>query len=489
MPQFPTYQSQGQVNVPREIAAPDDGRASALKATSNLVDTVQKIGQRLSDANDVMQETKKKTAIEIGLAQQEQAAAQDPNPDNVEMHLKALQDVVKNSPKIDNQEIAGRVDMEAEQAAFLSGIKINGIFQAKKMVQNSQTVTSLADVTAKNVAQAVTPVQAQQDTSNFLDEIHKQEMAGLLHPDAAKSAIKEFQVGVIKYKINSNNSTDPADYKGLTDGLDIKDSNEVQKMIGTRINQNKDAEVGNSMKYRTDIIKGVAAGDKTWNNPATLDKIASNDPALGSALQLVSDAQSKDKVDYEPTSKEGQEYADSVNKLLTGMTVKEVNDYLPTAIKQISKLPAAEMQSRLAILINAADDRAKNLPLRDQTDIPPEVIKQEGGLQAVIRWGKQHGDNDPQLINDYLEATHNGDSPSTAYNNAIKTKIMKDHPEVAAQKDVPNRVINNDSKSFHVFTGQTTIYPARIWNEKLGRFEINPNREESNDNSSKQKDK
>ena len=489
MPTFPVYNSESNINT--NIQPPERHQAGEVfKDIQNVNKTIIDLTQQWSDRNDVMQETKAKTQAEIAFAQQEQAAMNDPDPNNVATHVKALSDITKNVTKgIDNQEVAGQVGLDIQQSAFLSGIKIQDIFKKKQIFANDQNLDQLSTTAAHNVANAVSPAAGQQDEDNFMATINSNVSRGLITPERANSLVKNYKVGVVKNKISNSSSLNEDDYKGIYEGLDLKESNEAQKMVQGHIKQLNEAKISNTFNNRVNILGGVANGQFDWKSADKINDIAKHDPALGSALQMVQDAQINNKEEYEPSSKEGQKYADSVNKLMTSMTVEQVSEYLPSAIEQISKLPAGEMQDRLAVLVNAAQDRAKSLPVKDEQEIPPEIIKQEGGVQAVLRWNKAHGDNDPQTVNEYLKAVHNGSSPAEAYNLAIKTKIVKDHPEVASQSDVPNRIIDNNTKSFHVFTGETKIYPARIWNESLGRFEINPNREQSNDNSTKQTDK
>ena len=490
MPSFPVYDSTSNINP--NIQAPQRNQATQpLEDLQQVNKTVQGLEQQWSDRNDVMQETKAKTNAEMAFAQQEQSAINDPNPDNAEMHLKAINDVVGTATKgIDNQEVAGQVGLDIQHSAFLTQIKIQDEFKKKQIFANDQKLDQLATVTAQNRATAVSEAAGQQDEDTFISTIKSNVSRGLISPERGNQLVKQYKVGVVKNKIGMNNSTNPDDYKGLTAGLDLQETVNAQKMIDAHIKQVKESNVSNTFNSRVGLLKGIASKQIDWKSADKINSYAAKDPALGSALQSVFNAQATDKTDYEPSTKEGQKYAETVTKLLSGMTVEQVNDYLPTAIQDISKLPAGEMQDRLAVLVNAAEDRAKSLPLRDEQEIPPEIIQKEGGMQAVMRWNKEHGENDPQTVNDYLKGIHAGQSSSEAYNNAIKTKIVKNHPEVAAQKDVPNRIINNDTKSFHIFTGATNIYPARIWNEGLGRFEINPNREKSNnDNSTKQTNK
>lgn len=488
MPSFPVYDSQSNINP--NIQPPDRHQASeGFQALDNLNKTIVGLTQQWSDRNDVMQETKAKTNAEIAFASQEQAAISDPNPDNAEMHLKAINDVVGQATKgIDNQEVAGQVGLDIQHSAFLTQIKIQDTFKNKQIFANDQRLDQLATTTAQNVSTAVSLAAGQQDEDTFMSTLQSNQARGLISPERANSLVKQYKIGVVKNRISMGSSTNADDYKDAISGLDLQETTEAQKMIAAHIKQVDENNIKNTFDNRVDILGKVASKEIDWKSADKINSIAAKDPALGSALQSVYDAQINNKEEYEPSSKEGQSYAETVNKLMTSMTKEQVSEYLPEAIKQISKLPAGEMQDRLAVLVNAAQDRAKSLPIKDEQDIPPSVIQQEGGVQAVLKWNKEHGNNDPQTVNEYLKNIHSGQTPPEAYNNAVKSKIIKDHPEVAAHKDVPNRIIENNSKSFHIFTGQTIIYPARIWNEGLGRFEINPNREQ-NDNSSKQTNK
>lgn len=491
MPTLPQYDSGNNINT--TLGPTRDQSSQPFKDNAQVLGTLQDITQKLSDAHDAMQETRKKTATETSLLTLEQQAQNDPNPDNAETYIKQAQSISdKGAEGIDNQEVAQQVRADIQHTSFLTQIKIQDMFKGKQMLATKEAQQQSNVVAAQNIASPVSEAAAQNDYDNNMAQIRKLHATGVYSDAEAMGAEKEFKSEIVKAKISQNTSTNPEDYKGIDEGmgLDIKETSEMQKMIEAHIKQVKENDVTNTFQNRIKTLGGVASKQLDWKSADKINAIAAKDPALGGALQQVFDAQVNNKEDYEPNSKEGKEYADSVNKLMTGMTVEQVSEYLPKAIEQISKLPAGEMQDRLAVLVNAAEDRAKSLPVKDEQDIPPQVIQQEGGIQAVLRWNKEHGDNDPQTVNEYLKGIHSGKSPSDAYNDAIKTKIVKDHPEVAAQKDVPNRIINNDSKSFHIFSGPTNIYPARIWNEGLGRFEINPNREQSkNDNSSKQTNK
>ena len=245
MPQFPIYDSQSNINP--NIQAPERHQvADAFKATNELNSTVQDLTQKWSDRNDVMQETKAKTNAEIAFAQQEQAAIQDPNPENAEMHIKAINDVMGQATKgIDNQEVAGQVGLDIQHLGFLTGIKIQDEFKKKQIFANDQRLDQLSTTTAQSVATAVSPAAGQQDEDNFMATLQSNQSRGLITPERANALVKQYKVSVVTNKILQSNSTNPDDYKSVTEGagLDIKESSEVQKMVAAHIKQVKEQDV------------------------------------------------------------------------------------------------------------------------------------------------------------------------------------------------------------------------------------------------------
>jgi len=98
MPKFPVVDSTANINP--NIQAPQRNiAAQPFEALQQVDKTIMGLTQKWSDRNDVIQETKAKTNAEMAFAQQEQAAINDPNPDNAEMHIKAINDVVGQASK------------------------------------------------------------------------------------------------------------------------------------------------------------------------------------------------------------------------------------------------------------------------------------------------------------------------------------------------------------------------------------------------------
>ena len=117
MPRFPQYDSSSNINP--NIQPPDRQTGQGFQDLANVDKTITGLTQEWSDRNDVIQETKAKTGAEVAFAQQEQAAKDDPNPENAEMHIKAINDVMSKATKgIDNQEVAGQTALDIQHSGY-----------------------------------------------------------------------------------------------------------------------------------------------------------------------------------------------------------------------------------------------------------------------------------------------------------------------------------------------------------------------------------
>jgi len=89
VPTLPQYDSGNNINT--TLGPTRDQSSQPFKDNAQVLGTLQDITQKLSDAHDAMQETRKKTATETSLLTLEQQAQNDPNPDNAETYIKQAQ--------------------------------------------------------------------------------------------------------------------------------------------------------------------------------------------------------------------------------------------------------------------------------------------------------------------------------------------------------------------------------------------------------------
>ena len=429
MATFPTYNSNN--NITTTLGPTRNQAAQPFEDNAKVIGTIQKTTQSFSDAHDVMQETKAKTSAEMAFANQEELAKNDPNPDNAEMHIKAIQDAASNSVKgIDNQELVGKVQSDVQQSAFLSGIKIQDMFKKKQIFANDQRLDALATTTAKTVSEAVTPAQAQQDEDNFMQTLRDNTNMGLISPERGLMLARQFKLGVVKNKITNNPSTDEADYKGLTDGLDLNEATQAEKMISAHIKQNQQIEIQSTLKNRVDTVKGIANGTYTWQNADQISKIATRDPKLGEALQAVFNADAKGG-QYKPVSDQDQNFAELVNKLFSTKTKEEVSDYLVKALNSSSEKNMS--RDRLAILVNAAEQRGASLDTNKESGDGKDDPQQKA-VEASVKHIQEYVKDQPKEKNpfsavvDFFKGLSGGGNPQQAKDDAIKSYNVQAYP-------------------------------------------------------------
>jgi hypothetical protein len=450
MPSLPVYNSSQNINtqpagVERHQAA--QPFEDIQKMTSAVSDNVQ----RLSQVNDVMQETKAKTQAEVALAQQEQLAQNDPDPNNAEMHIKAINDLTKNATKgIDNQEVAGKVGLEIQQSAFLSQIKIQDLFKHKQMFANDQSLDQLATTTAANKANAVSVASGQQDEDNFMHTISKNVNTGLITPERGMQLVKQYKVGVAKNKILQSNSTNQSDYKGVMDGLDLQESTNAQKMIDAHIKQIQQTDIKNTLNNRITTIKGIANGQFDWKNSDLISKVATKDSDLGEALQSVFNSEASGQK-YQPENDQDQNFADLVNRIYSQGTKQDISDFTVSVLKSHGNREISK--DRLAILINAAEERSSGLPTNKESgdsNITPQHTILEStvkGIKDLFSGAKDAGQKAGNVLNNFFKNIASGSGPQQAQQEAMKTFNVKEYPWISSlPKEGAVKVDKNGNK-------------------------------------------
>ena len=425
MPTFPQYDSTSNINP--NIQAPDRNQAAqGFDAVNNLNKTVTDIEQKWSDRNDTMQEIKRKNSAEVLLSQQEQAAQNDPNANNLESHLKAVQQIKNNLPKVDNQQVAEQTDLDIDHSSLITQLKIQSIFRDKQMLATKESQQQANIVAAKNIANAKSNAEATQDFDGNMSQIRTLHAKGIYNDAEAFSAEKEFKTEIVKARIDNNKSTSPEDYKGIDEGmgLDIKETSEMQKMVAAHIKQVEDQNILDTAKNRVSVIKSIATKQIGFQTNEQIKNLAKGDSKLQNSLQLVMDAKAEGH-EYQPKEINNQETSDAISKVMQAKNVDELSDYLVDAFKDKNMT-----EDRMAILVNAAEKRAESLPSRGVKDISPTEASINGGYDAVDRWNKQYGNHDPQVLLDYGKSIMEGKSPQEAYKIATDSKKVKNNPSM-----------------------------------------------------------
>ncbi len=253
--------------------------------------------------------------------------------------------------------------------------------------------------------------------------------ANLATQKTVSNVVLNSAVGILKRTGNIKEAQGLLD--SSKDKLNPKDFGDIQDKLRTSAETiQKGIErtaLMDKVQTRFDMINAVATGKMKWDNSAdTIKKIALVDKDLAEAMQSVisSDGQYTSR----DTTGADEEYQKMVNNVFSSSSNEEMGKFLIDAMNKAGNGQIS--RDRLAILVNAAQNRAKTLPPTDADgkSLPPTQIAIDGGMNAVLRWNEQHGNKDPQVLDDYMTAIHSNKSPMEAYQIATDTYKTKVNP-------------------------------------------------------------
>lgn len=423
MPTLPGFDSSQNINtqpagVERNIAA------QPFQDVQNMVGTLDTITQKLSDANDVMQVTKAETTHTVALAQAQKAAQLDPNPDNAEAHIKAINDLTNTAVDgIDNQQVAKQLAPKLQQQSFLAQIQIQDDFKKKQMLTNDIALGSFADVSAQNRSNAITPAAGQQIDQDFISSVNRNYAAGLITEGRAKGLIDDYRMGIVKNDILKENATEIGDSKVLAEvnkgvggnypNLSTDQRTEADRMVRLQVRDNKNINTQQSMSTRIDTIKSIASGDLTWQNTNFISNIAQKDPNLAEALQKNFN-KNKAGDTYVAEDDKNSDFESLVGDIFKANTKEDINKFLVKSL-----VPGMSMD-RLSILVNAAEQRGAKLPTSD------------GAKDGQIDPKQEQIDNSVKHLQDYA----NANKPTNVLLNFFKGLGGGAQPIDSAQKSM-----------------------------------------------------
>lgn len=457
MPTFPTYDANQNIQV-RQVAPERHLASQPFQDLKQVENTVADIGQKLSYANDVMQETKAKTNVENALVQQELAAQNDPNPDNAELHIKAINDITKDATKgISNQELAGRVGLEINHSAFLSQIKVQDLFKKKQMIANDLKLDQLATTTAFNKSNAVSEAAGQQDEDNFMTTIKNNVNSGLITPERGLGLIKQYKLGVVKNDILKDPATNLADssvYKAINEGkykdLDLVETEKAVNMVKAKIKENKEIQINQLTNDRVGVIKSVATGELSWKNPDFIDKVMLKDPTLGESLQNIVKADANG-IQYHSHNQQDRTFGELVTRIFNTKTKEELSDYIPSLLQENANRNISK--DRLSLLINAAEQRAQSLSTNKESG-NEKPSDHQNAIQNAIKsikdffsGKKDSTEKSGTVTHDLFKNMSTGASPQDAHKEAMKSFNVREYPWIASlPKEGAIKVDKNGNK-------------------------------------------
>lgn len=462
MPSLPIYNSNQNINT-TPAGVPSNIAAQPFEDVKNMVGTIQDVTKKLSDANDVMQVTKAHTTAGMAMAQLEKQAKLDPNPDNVEPYLKSIQDIPATAISgISNQQVAQKANLEIQQNAFLTGIKVQDMFKQKQMLANDISLGNAADLAAQNKSNAVSEAAGQQIEHDFISTVQSNYSAGLINEGRAKSLIDDYRMGEVKNDILKENVTQIGDSAVLAEVNKGKDGKypmlstdqrtEADRMVRLMVRDNHQISTEQSMSTRVDTIKSIANGDLTWQNTNFISQIAQKDPNLAEALQK-NFSENKLGKKYSATDDKNSDFESLVGDIFKANTKEDINKYL------IKSLVPGMSMDRLSIIVKAAEQRGANLPT-----LPGSVNGVTDPKQQDIDHAVKHIQTlkNPNILIDFFKNLSGGSSPLQATQNAVNSEAIKVRPDLVGNSSTGKVMVDK-------YGNRATVFPDGHFEEIKGK--------------------
>jgi len=294
MPNLPTYESKkniqpGNMNRPGVTpvtavsnTAPIKGMPEAYEGVNSILQGSAEIIDKWQKAQDTMDYTKAKASYETGIAKIK-ADVDNPNtsPDDFPIYQQKLQDLKKDfKANFHNKELASRAEIELDSDLSIASLQIGGEFKKKQLFGNEIALISLAETSAVNIANAATPMLAQQEIQKLTAIIQANVSNGTITPEKGLRLINDAKKLSVKYNIYNDVSThedqsqvladlragDNGPYAYLSPNERLELIEDSQKRIFQN-NQSYKRNISDSQNIRTDgIIDKFANGTITFRD-------------------------------------------------------------------------------------------------------------------------------------------------------------------------------------------------------------------------------
>lgn len=303
-----------------------------------------------------------------------------------------------------------------------------------------------------------------------------------------------------------NNGGDIEKTKALLDNLSLSEPNHnliAEKILTTgkqiaemKIYQQKQS----NLKNQADAIIDVATGKDSFVNPsvALQEKAALDPKGLGEILaRAKKSATSTEKVDaqgkitgkpaysgdYSP-EKANVKYVKGIKQLASAKTLEE---FTKLGLDIIEKNPDMDVDQKASIAYYIGQKKDALMqqyygPMKKALQSNPKQTAEDVGYNAIIDWADKTFRSDEvkqQAVMSYQKGLMDGKKPNAAYQDAMKSSIIIEHPEMSLYMEngaMPNGVVSKQGKANIVLPQKSTVEAHKIWNPTTFKFEDNPKR-------------
>lgn len=453
MPTLPTYNSKQ--NIQANTAEPlRNEAAQPFKDDQKVLGAMQDATQKWSDANDVMQYTEAKAKHGLAIADIESRASLDPDFKNSDKYTKELQNASKNSlTGISNQQVAGKAGLEFNYDNQIAQIKIDHI-QKKKQIDYTKGVTVPQDINnyQNKMIASQTEAEFMVNKQGMLDTIDRNVAIGVYsyeegdklkkksELDAARNAVytdtskARQQLNDGYYNITPSEKGKLISESNSLDYRRLKEQTELQKQIQYTTESNIALDIANNKTPSVQMLAdAVQAGTISSDFASTIMKTVTSPAAVAA------------QTNNEEFSNLTQEIFKSKDK--QGVQKAIVNILKGGGDGKLSK-------EDLGVLVNSAMLQGQN----QRKDI-------DNAITTLGNWADQSKLNRADVFRTFQNSIKEGKSVAEASDASMKKTIVDTIPGASNLEDVPNAVIDKDSKVRYIFPKTTNISAHRIYQQ------------------------
>lgn len=427
-------------------ATPTTQQPSVQEATDYsgqiLAEAGQKIGNTVQDASakwieaqGTMQYETAKLNAETGFMDLlDQAENNEVDSNAFDKYQKQLSGITKSSLSgITSTPHKNRASLSVGFLETQAARKLNLIFKKKQIeYHRGEVIPKAVELFAKQ--KSMTPYGSpawNKINSDFIESVNGWTSSGLISAEGRNTLIDEANNLQVMHEIAADDATETKASRVLSelqkkkggryDSLDPVQRGELIKKSLTQINQNKKFLVDQTVDNRLAVLKDFADGKIDWKNSGPLiNQLTVQDPALGEAIKRGTDQ-------LFIAAPDDEAFAEATQAVFSASSKQEISTYLMNVLNQNANKEIS--RDRLAILINAATERAQDL--QTEASDPPATLSRKqievgAGVKSLLNSNPLF--STANMLVNYFKGINSGASPRVAHDEAVISEMNRTNP-------------------------------------------------------------
>lgn len=439
---FRRYESQANLTTQQPSAfAPESTAGQIAENNANSLAAATQTAFKFEDAYAKIQAANKKVNAESGFLDTLSRAQNDNSAQSPEEIEKLKAQYSQEIEKTKKDSLSGsffqgtekQTQLEINLAAKKATIQLDNAFKNKQIdytrgVLIPQAIDNYAKSKFMLTSGSAQWNRINADLTNSADGWVK---TGIISQEERHKFIQEVNKKQIMYEIASDPATDVKSSwtlnelkKGETgryDSVDPIERNDLMKKALIKINENKKFAVEQTVDNRLNVLKEFADGKIDWqNSDALINHLTISDPKLGEAIRSATDKTFMPKADDEA-------FAEATQKVFSASSREEISNYLMHTLNQNANKEISK--DRLAVLINAATERAKGLQTETgdhPATLSPKQIKIDSAIKSLLNANPLFSSAD--MVVNFFKQMNDGASSKDAHDSALKAEINRTNP-------------------------------------------------------------